>query len=52
MSNNPSKRQLARDFGVFLQPGFLVALFALFGLCAVVAAATIWGNVLYGISPF
>jgi hypothetical protein len=52
MPNDQPKSQLARDFAVFLQPGFLVSLLLLFGLCAMVAAAAIWGNVMYGISPF
>ena len=52
MPDSASKGQLARDFGVFLQPGFLVTLLLLAVLCAMVAGAILWGNVLYGISPF
>ena len=52
MSDSASKSQLARDFGIFLQPGFLVTLLLLLLLCALVAGAIVWGNVLYGISPF
>jgi hypothetical protein len=52
MSKSQSKGQLSRDFGVFLQPGFLVTLLLLMGLCALIAAALLWGNTRYGISPF
>ena len=52
MSDSHSKNQLARDFGIFLQPGFLLALLLLFGLCAIIAAALLWGNMKYGIPPF
>lgn len=52
MSRSQPRSQLSRDFGVFLQPGFLLALILLFGLCALIAAALLWGNVKFGISPF
>jgi hypothetical protein len=52
MSDSDSKGQLGRDFAVFLQPGFLVTILLLAVLCAMVAGAILWGNVLYGISPF
>jgi hypothetical protein len=51
MSMPETKSQLAKDFGVFLQPGFWVAVVLNLLLAGAVAGALIYGNMQYGISP-
>ncbi len=42
----------ARDFRIFLDPGFLVSLVLIGLLCGIAAGILLYANMKYGISPF